>query len=505
MNLVRNSSSFSAPGASGNVLLSDGSGGVVVGFYPLSVHPTTGDISQPFVPQAFATAISCFVSPTGNDSTGTRGNPALPFLTVSAAVAAATQPGDCVQILPGTYTENNGFSLDDPTGAANPGGINLVGTSGNQDDAIIQSTRNLNGSGNGSIIKPGNNSYLASLTVHANNGSTSVFQAPVGCAIARGEAQYVGVVCYNLKLIGGTDGFYNVNATCQFDTYNCTVNARWDTANTGNSNVRHFNPTFTTTGNWPGSNAGRNVVNAAGTVVVVGGSLTATGGTTQNTNVSLSGYGLVQLIGVTSIVSGTNAYDVYYSDPGLPPNVSQSGSTGSGAGGAMTVHNGIVPALAPVGVILPTGLVIGGDIISSNGRFLNTVYANGISVSNGTFTPFMVGGTQPGNVNLGFGGTGGFFSLNDGSGSSTVPGTLSMDGGVLDFPLIVNPAYTALADLEALIGGGVLLSGAMGYGSDICNQLPTPEPSGMGTGCWVQFNGTINAWCYLGTTTPATN
>lgn len=48
---------------------------------------------------------TCYVSTAGNDGTAVRGNMALPFLTVQAALNAALS-GDTVYIGPGTFTEN---------------------------------------------------------------------------------------------------------------------------------------------------------------------------------------------------------------------------------------------------------------------------------------------------------------------------------------------------------------------------------------------------------------
>lgn len=46
-----------------------------------------------------------YVSKTGDDSTGTRGRADKPFLTISAAFAAATNDGDLIVVMPGTYNE----------------------------------------------------------------------------------------------------------------------------------------------------------------------------------------------------------------------------------------------------------------------------------------------------------------------------------------------------------------------------------------------------------------
>jgi hypothetical protein len=48
---------------------------------------------------------TCYVSKAGNDATAVRGNLALPFLTVQAALTAALS-GDTISIGPGTYAEN---------------------------------------------------------------------------------------------------------------------------------------------------------------------------------------------------------------------------------------------------------------------------------------------------------------------------------------------------------------------------------------------------------------
>lgn len=56
-------------------------------------------------PAAFTGGNFCYVSPGGDDSTGTRNSLALPFHTIAAALAASSA-GDTIYLAPGTYTEN---------------------------------------------------------------------------------------------------------------------------------------------------------------------------------------------------------------------------------------------------------------------------------------------------------------------------------------------------------------------------------------------------------------
>ena len=96
-----------------------------------------------------------WVSPAGNDGTGTTGRLDLPFLTIGAALAVAVS-GDLVYVLPGTYDE---------TGLVLPTGVTLAGI--DRLRCVISSTV-LTAS---TVVTMGDSSSLENLTIEAGTSS----------------------------------------------------------------------------------------------------------------------------------------------------------------------------------------------------------------------------------------------------------------------------------------------------------------------------------------------
>lgn len=95
-----------------------------------------------------------FVSKSGTDATGTRGDVAKPFLTIAAAtLATGITAGDVIVVGPGTFTENSGVEL--------PDNVSLVGMGRNItriESTLLGTTAPFHG-----IVAPGNNSVISDI------------------------------------------------------------------------------------------------------------------------------------------------------------------------------------------------------------------------------------------------------------------------------------------------------------------------------------------------------
>lgn len=70
-----------------------------MGLGPIYTPPSSGGLATAGLPAVV------YVSPTGDDTTGQRGNQGRPFATIAAALAASSAD-DVIELAPGTYTEN---------------------------------------------------------------------------------------------------------------------------------------------------------------------------------------------------------------------------------------------------------------------------------------------------------------------------------------------------------------------------------------------------------------
>lgn len=70
-----------------------------MGLGPIYTAPSSGGLASAGLPAVV------YVSPSGDDTTGERGNQGKPFQTIAQALAASSA-GDVIELAPGTYTEN---------------------------------------------------------------------------------------------------------------------------------------------------------------------------------------------------------------------------------------------------------------------------------------------------------------------------------------------------------------------------------------------------------------
>lgn len=192
-----------------------------------------------------------YVSPTGNDATGQRGNRSLPFKTwyawdginpgvnVTGITQMATN-GDTIYLLPGTYVQ--------AWIPLNPN-VNMVGI-GNP--TIIRSNINLGGVGQasanlsemGPLVQPGHNSVITGITFV---GTNTAFDGPVGewGLVDSFDNWGLAQVTYatnwlfqNCTFIGTSDGYYNQTTSTNYGTFKqCAFVTGWDTTRTDGANV----------------------------------------------------------------------------------------------------------------------------------------------------------------------------------------------------------------------------------------------------------------------------
>lgn len=110
-----------------------------------------------------------FVDPNGNDATGTKGDNSKPFLTIEAAVAAASS-GDTVEVMPGSYTPVSNLAKNGVTFYFYPGSIVTKTTSGAIFDysASATYTSDINILGYGSFYKTTTSGEVFLLTGNTN-------------------------------------------------------------------------------------------------------------------------------------------------------------------------------------------------------------------------------------------------------------------------------------------------------------------------------------------------
>ena len=204
----------------------------------------------------------------GDDGTGTRGDAGKPFLTITAAVAAASS-GDVVRVGPGTFAFGT-------TKLQMPAGVSMIGSG--IDVSIITQT---SVSAVHALIAPASNTTIEGFTIGSDLGTNASPGAPIGCMGSDTAASNVTI--RNCKFIGNTDGFYFSNAGTygNWKVYDSIVSTTWDTIfvnAAGTPGIFEFyNCTFLSDGSvvTGGTNAS-GVNSAAGTTRIYGGRITIT-------------------------------------------------------------------------------------------------------------------------------------------------------------------------------------------------------------------------------------
>lgn len=242
----------------------------------------------------------------GNDGTGTRGREDLPFLTISAAVAAAgITSGDIIVMGPGTFSTTT-FQL--------PTGVHLIG----QGRGVTKITSTSGAAGGHAIVAPGTGSVIARLTIDGTTGSNASPSAPIGALTS--DSAFTSAYIYECEIIGNTDGFYLDKAgLTNLFVYDTIIVTTWDTifCNNGTGPYEFYNCTLISDGSViTGGIAASGVNSSGGTTRVYGGTVKIT---SQSSPVGFRAQTVgtrVDAIGVRIDVSGS----------GTPKDFSQSSS-----------------------------------------------------------------------------------------------------------------------------------------------------------------------------------
>ena len=145
-----------------------------------------------------------FVSKLGNDSTGSRTNMGKPFLTLEAALTAATS-GDLIVVFPGSYTATttsvNGLAKDGISWYFNPG---VTVTKTNSGDMFNTSgfTNGFNVYGQADFVRTTTTGYIL------NGGSSATFRTPFNIIFeCRNITQSTAGGTFAFRLWDGTNNY----------------------------------------------------------------------------------------------------------------------------------------------------------------------------------------------------------------------------------------------------------------------------------------------------------
>lgn len=243
-----------------------------------------------------------------------------PFATIAAAITAANSAGGIglIDVGPGTFTENSGFTVPDDWA--------FVGLPG-----LTKITSNLSDTTH-AVLRPGNNCYIADLIVECTGANSS----PIG--IMSADTASTGSVFQRVKTLGLIDGFkVDKTGTNNFKAYDCisvtgpaggTVDAV--NSNAGTNNLEFWNCDFSTIGNSSTFSSPRGVVVSAGTVRLFNCKITtsaagssgnnqplvASGGTIEAHNIRISRDGTGSVAADLTRSSGTLKVDNVVRDDG---------------------------------------------------------------------------------------------------------------------------------------------------------------------------------------------
>lgn len=192
----------------------------------------------------------------GNDSNDGL-SPATAKLTVAAAVSAAAD-GDLILVGPGTFAE--GDAVLDLTGDLGTLGVSLVGSG--LDVTTITSTADYSVSG--PIVKPGNQSLIADLTI-TDAGSNGAALGAVAASTA-----FTNAVIRSVRAYGIADGLLFSGVTCSASVYGSRISSAVDAVRINHTDGRldlydcdiESLPTFTAVVSGLSTVGASNVINA---------------------------------------------------------------------------------------------------------------------------------------------------------------------------------------------------------------------------------------------------
>jgi hypothetical protein len=169
----------------------------------------------------------------GNDGTGVRGDLTKPYLTIAAAVAAASS-GDIVQVGPGTFAQG-------ATALQLPANVSLSGSG----IGVTTITSTVSTTTHACLI-PGTGSVVSDLTVSGN----SALSPPLG--IGTSDTVFTNAILFRVSAINtGGDAFHFGNAgTYSLKAYDCIGSGATDCLypGTGTSDLEFWNCSFSTDG-----------------------------------------------------------------------------------------------------------------------------------------------------------------------------------------------------------------------------------------------------------------
>lgn len=199
----------------------------------------------------------------GNNGTALRGRLDKPFLTIFAAIAAAS-PGDVLLIGPGKFDE----SVVLPTGVSVYGsGIDVTTIGG------VATARR---------VVLGTNTIVADLTVDGAHGANSTPNFPIGNAATDASA-FTSAYVFRCKILGNSDGFYFAKAgTTGLQAFDCIVSTTYDCIYVDpvvTGTFEFYNCQFFVTGGAGGDLEDRGINAGGGTTRFYGGKITITGST----------------------------------------------------------------------------------------------------------------------------------------------------------------------------------------------------------------------------------
>ncbi len=194
---------------------------------------TYGAGNREYVPLTASPSTTCYVAKTGNDGTGARGNPALPFLTIQAAINATTTSGDTAEVTDnGTYTEDLTLPARNLTLQASAGALPIVRNIGTTQIATTNSN---------SLAVAG----IFFLATHINgkfldNNSGALLTATVyACSFSHlggeqdtmfeGSVQFTVTDSVFKGAVGGNNGIANgATSTATSTIRNCLFEGAWN-------------------------------------------------------------------------------------------------------------------------------------------------------------------------------------------------------------------------------------------------------------------------------------
>jgi hypothetical protein len=272
-------------------------------------------------------------------------------LSPQTAKALPTQPtpgaGETILVFSGTFAMNT-----TPLDLSGDGtiGVHLIGAA----MGATLLTSNVLLTDGYAIVKPGNGSLVADLTIQgiaATSMTTNMYQAPLGAA--GGQSPFLGAVANHVQLIGDSDGIY-IDTPSDRNTlfvYNSSFQTKYDCINllaTADSFVELHDCELSAAGPsmCNSGNTARALVCRTGSVNMFGGTLTASGASTTTRAVQTTNTGVANLyrVEMTSAAATGTVFDL--DNSGTSVAVYDCAYNPAKITGAITVQN-IPGTLAP--------------------------------------------------------------------------------------------------------------------------------------------------------------